>query len=104
MIQRSLWNPEDDRYRKYIGKVIKLPITQRKIQIIADNYVDPSFGSMRKITPAHDFNDYEIGKRHGLEVINILNEDGTLNDQVPKDTRVSIVSTQEKRLLKNLVI
>ena len=78
-------NPEDDRYRKYIGKVIKLPITHRKIQIIADNYVDPSFGSgCVKITPAHDFNDYEIGKRHGLELINILNEDGTLNDRVPK--------------------
>ena len=78
-------NPEDERYRKFIGKVIKLPITQRKIQIIADHYVDPSFGSgCVKITPAHDFNDYEIGKRHGLELINILNENGTLNDQVPK--------------------
>ena len=78
-------NPEDDRYRKYIGKVIKLPIADRKIRIIADNYVDPSFGSgCVKITPAHDFNDYEIGNRHGLELINILNEDGTLNDRVPK--------------------
>ena len=78
-------NPEDERYRKFIGKVIKLPITHRKIQIIADHYVDPSFGSgCVKITPAHDFNDYEIGKRHGLELINILNENGTLNDQVPK--------------------
>ncbi|MDC2963815.1 valine--tRNA ligase [Gammaproteobacteria bacterium] len=78
-------NPEDERYRKYIGKVINLPITHRKIQIIADNYVDPSFGSgCVKITPAHDFNDYEIGKRHGLELINILNEDCTLNHLVPK--------------------
>ena len=78
-------NPEDERYRKYIGKVIKLPITHRKVQIIADQYVDPSFGSgCVKITPAHDFNDYEIGKRHGLELINILNENGTLNDRVPK--------------------
>ena len=78
-------NPEDTRYKKYIGKIIKLPITQRKIQIIADQYVDPDFGSgCVKITPAHDFNDYDVGKRHGLELINILNENGTLNDQTPK--------------------
>jgi len=78
-------NPEDTRYKKYIGKTINLPITQRKIQIIADQYVDPEFGSgCVKITPAHDFNDYDVGKRHGLELINILNANGTLNDQTPK--------------------
>ena len=78
-------NPEDTRYKKYIGETINLPITERKIQIIADQYVDPDFGSgCVKITPAHDFNDYDVGKRHGLELINILNANGTLNDQTPK--------------------
>ncbi len=74
-------NPNDERYQHLIGQSIKLPIKDRRIPIIADDYVDPSFGSgCVKITPAHDPNDFEIGKRHQLLFINILNKDGTLNE------------------------
>lgn len=74
-------HPEDERYKNFIGKTIKLPITNREIPVIADAYVDKEFGTgVVKITPAHDFNDYEMGKRHNLEMINILNVDGTLNE------------------------
>ncbi len=73
-------HPSDDRYRKHIGKNVVLPLLGRKIPIIADEYVDQTFGSgVVKMTPAHDFNDYEIGKRHKLQFINILNTNGTLN-------------------------
>jgi len=77
-------HPEDERYRDLIGQTIKLPLTDREIPIIADDYVDREFGTgCVKITPAHDFNDYEMGQRHGLEVINILNDDAQLNSNVP---------------------
>ena len=77
-------HPEDDRYTKLIGKEVLLPLTDRKFKIIADTYVDREFGSgALKITPGHDPNDWEIGNRHNLEKINILNEDGTLNENVP---------------------
>jgi valyl-tRNA synthetase len=78
-------NPNDTRYAHLIGKEIALPLCDRKIPIIQDDYVDVEFGTgCVKITPAHDFNDYEIGKRHNLPFINILNKDATLNDNVPK--------------------
>ncbi|WP_353573153.1 valine--tRNA ligase [Candidatus Albibeggiatoa sp. nov. BB20] len=81
-------HPEDERYQKYIGKFIELPLTSRKIPVIADDYVDPEFGSgCVKITPAHDFNDYEMGKRHDLEKINILTEDAKINDNAPSKYR-----------------
>lgn len=74
-------NPVDERYEKWVGKNVLLPLTNRKIPIIADSYVDMSFGTgALKVTPAHDFNDYELGKRHSLKFINILNRDGTLNE------------------------
>ena len=75
-------NPNDERYKSLKGKQAIVPLVGRKIPIIFDDYVDPEFGTgCLKITPAHDTNDYEIGKRHDLEVINILNEDGTLNER-----------------------
>lgn len=78
-------HPEDERYNSLIGKSVKLPLTDRLIKIIGDDYVDREFGSgVVKITPAHDFNDYEIGKRHQLESLNILDRKGTLNENVPK--------------------
>jgi valyl-tRNA synthetase len=78
-------HPEDPRYHGYIGKQIKLPITGRLIPIIADDYVEQDFGTgCVKITPAHDFNDYEMGKRHQLEMINILTDDARLNDVAPE--------------------
>ena len=77
-------HPEDDRYRRLIGKYVKLPLCDRSIPIIADTYVDPSFGSgCLKITPAHDFNDYVVGERHSLPKINIFTADAHLNDNAP---------------------
>lgn len=73
-------NPEDERYKDIIGKMLKLPLTDREIPVIADAYVDPEFGTgCVKITPAHDPNDFEVGKRHDLEEINIMNDDATIN-------------------------
>ncbi len=81
-------NPDDERYQHLIGKSLRLPLTERLIPIIADSYVDPAFGSgCVKITPAHDFNDYEIGLRHGLAQINILTPRAALNDNVPERFR-----------------
>ncbi len=81
-------NPEDERYQSLIGKKITLPITNRDIPIIADEYVEKDFGTgCVKITPAHDFNDYEIGKRHDLPMINILTKEAKLNDHVPEKYR-----------------
>lgn len=78
-------HPEDERYAKLIGQFLKLPLTGRLIPIIADDAVDPAFGTgCVKVTPAHDFNDYAMGERHGLPKINIFTLDATLNDQVPK--------------------
>lgn len=77
-------NPDDERYQHLIGQSINLPLTDRVIPIIADDYVDPEFGSgCVKITPAHDFNDYQMGIRHDLEQINILTDDASLNDNCP---------------------
>lgn len=77
-------HPEDERYKHLIGQQVKLPICNRNIPIIADTYVDPAFGTgCVKITPAHDFNDYEMGLRHDLELINILTDDAAINEEAP---------------------
>ncbi len=79
-------NPRDKRYRKYIGKSVILPIVNKEIPVIADEYVDMEFGTgALKITPAHDPNDYNIGINHDLEFLNIMNKDATLNGNVPED-------------------
>jgi valyl-tRNA synthetase len=81
-------NPNDERYQHLIGQDIVLPIVGRHIPIIADDYVDSEFGTgCVKITPAHDFNDYDIGKRHDLAMYNILTDDAALNDEVPEAYR-----------------
>ena len=96
-------NPEDERYKGQIGKMALLPIVNREIPIIADNYVESEFGTgCVKITPAHDFNDFEMGKRHGLEVINILNFDGTLNDKVPDKYQNLNIEDARKLILEDL--
>ena len=78
-------NPEDDRYRDLVGKMLKLPLTDREIPVIADAYVDKEFGTgCVKITPAHDPNDFEVGKRHNLPEINIMNDDATMNERCGK--------------------
>ena len=74
-------NPDDERYHDLIGKTLTLPIMEREIPIVADEFVDPAFGTgCVKVTPAHDPNDFEIGKRHDLPLINVMNKDGTLNE------------------------
>ena len=81
-------HPEDERYADLVGKEIKLPITGRLIPIIADDYVDPEFGTgCVKITPAHDFNDYDMGKRHNLPMVNVLTADAKINDEAPEAYR-----------------
>jgi valyl-tRNA synthetase len=81
-------HPDDERYKHLIGQEIILPIVARRIPIIADDYVDPEFGTgCVKITPAHDFNDYDIGKRHDLPMLNIFTDDAALNDEVPEKYR-----------------
>ena len=78
-------NPEDERYQDLIGKMLKLPLTDREIPVIADAYVDKEFGTgCVKITPAHDPNDFEVGRRHSLPEINIMNDDATMNEKCGK--------------------
>ncbi|MAC41446.1 MAG: valine--tRNA ligase [Pelagibacterales bacterium] len=98
-------NPKDKRYKSLIGKKVLLPIVNREILIVADEYADPEKGTGAvKITPAHDFNDFQVGKRHNLEPINILNTNGTLNKNTPKayqgltilKARVKIISDMEE--------
>ena len=77
-------NPSDDRFRHLIGKTVELPLVGRSIPIVGDDYVDPEFGTgCLKITPAHDFNDYEVGQRHDLAIINIFTPDACINDAGP---------------------
>jgi valyl-tRNA synthetase len=77
-------HPEDERYRHLVGREVRLPLADRRIPVIADDYVDPAFGSgCVKITPAHDFNDYEIGRRHALPLVNLFTADAVLNDSAP---------------------
>ncbi len=96
-------HPEDPRYKDMIGKTIMLPLVNREIPIIADDYVDPEFGSgCVKITPAHDFNDYEVGKRHDLPLINILTIDAALNDDVPEPYRGLDRFEARKRVVDDL--
>ncbi|MBT4161608.1 MAG: valine--tRNA ligase [Gammaproteobacteria bacterium] len=81
-------NPNDERYKHLVGKTALLPLVNRAIPIIADHYVDQEFGSgCVKITPGHDFNDYDIGRRHDLEIITILNEDASINENAPPKYR-----------------
>jgi len=78
-------NPQDSRYQNLIGKKIKLPLVEREIPIIADDYVDPEFGTgCLKVTPAHDFNDYEVGLKHDLPMINVLTNEAKINEEAPK--------------------
>ena len=97
-------NPKDDRFKDVVGKMMYLPLTDRQIPVIADEYVEMDFGSGAvKITPAHDPNDFEVGLRHNLEVIRIMNDDGSLNEKAGKynglsreDARVAIVEDLKK--------
>ena len=79
-------NPSDERYKKVVGKFVTIPLVGRKIKIIEDEYADPEQGTGAvKITPAHDFNDYEVGERNNLEIINVFTENGKINENAPKE-------------------
>ena len=94
---------DDERYKHLIGKMIALPLSNRLIPIIADEYVDPSFGSgCVKITPAHDFNDFEVGKRHGLEPIIVFTLDGFINENAPLKYQGMERLAARKQILKDL--
>jgi valyl-tRNA synthetase len=96
-------HPDDERYKDLVGKEVELPLTGRTIPVIADHYVDSEFGSgCVKITPAHDFNDYEIGRRHDLDLINILNEDASLNDNAPEGYRGLDRYQAREKVIENL--
>ena len=96
-------NPNDERYKKLIGKTVLLPLTQREIPIIADDYVDSEFGTgCVKITPAHDFNDYEMGKRHNLPMINLLTDDAKLNSNAPEDYQGLDRFVARKKIVEDL--
>jgi valyl-tRNA synthetase len=96
-------NPKDDRFKSLVGKTVTIPIVGRRIKIIEDDYADPEQGTgALKITPAHDFNDYEVGVRNNLEVINIFTEDGKINENAPKDYTGLDRFDARKKLLKEL--
>ncbi len=106
-------NPDDDRYKNFIGKKVLLPITSREVSIISDSYVSIDQGSgALKVTPAHDFNDFEIGKRHKLNFINIFNKNGKMNKNVPdkyvgldrfEARDIIIKDLKEKNLVEKIV-
>ncbi len=92
-------NPKDERYKHLIGKKLKLPLTDREIPVIGDDYVEPEFGSgVVKITPAHDFNDYEMGLRHKLPMINILTKNGLMNENAGAYKGMKIQAARKKVL------
>ncbi|BCT91822.1 valine--tRNA ligase [Lysobacter helvus] len=96
-------HPDDERYSHLIGKMVKLPLTDREIPVIADAYVDREFGTgVVKVTPAHDFNDYLVGQRHQLPLINIFTPDATTNDNVPEKYRALDRYVARKAVLADL--
>lgn len=95
-------NPKDERYTHLVGKMLKLPLTDREIPVIADHYVDMEFGTgVVKITPAHDPNDFEVGRRHDLEEICVMNDDGTMNELAGKYAGMDRYEAR-KAMLKDL--
>ncbi len=96
-------NPKDDRYKSLVNKFVAIPLVERKIKIIEDDYADPEQGTGAvKITPAHDFNDYEVGQRNNLEILNIFTSDGKINENAPKEFIGLDRFEARKRLLKKL--
>lgn len=96
-------HPDDKRYQGYIGKTIELPLTHREIPIIGDDFVDPNFGTGAvKITPAHDPNDYEAGKRHDLPMITVIGNDGLMNHNAPEKYRSMSVADARETVVQDL--
>ena len=97
-------NPKDKRYKNIVGKMLKLPLTNREIPIIADDYVEQEFGTgMVKITPAHDPNDYEVGKRHNLELICVISKDGKINELAGKEFEGLSLQDARKKVEEELI-
>ncbi len=96
-------NPKDDRFKSFVGKTATIPIVGRKINIVEDDYADPEQGTgALKITPAHDFNDYDVGQRNNLEIINVFTEAGKINDNAPKEYVGLDRFEARKKILKEL--
>lgn len=96
-------HPSDERYKDVIGKMVHVPMTDRIIPIVTDPYPDPEFGTgCVKITPAHDFNDYEVGKRHDIEIINLMNPDATMNENAPERYRGLDRFEARKKIVEDL--
>ena len=96
-------HPDDERYRDFIGSTIMLPLVGRTIPIVSDKFVDPEFGTgCVKVTPAHDPNDFSMGERHNLEFINIMNEDASLNSNVPEKYQGLSREEARKRVVEDL--
>ncbi|MCL2319860.1 MAG: valine--tRNA ligase [Treponema sp.] len=96
-------NPEDERYTASLGKMLRLPLTGREIPLLADSYVDKAFGTgALKVTPAHDPNDWEVARRHSLQVINIITPDGRLNEAVPEKYRFLTLKAAREKVLEDL--
>ncbi len=96
-------HPDDERYQHLIGKTVALPLTTRHIPIIADTYVDREFGTgCVKITPAHDFNDYDVGLRHDLDLLCVMHPDGRLNNKVPEDYQNQPIDVARKQVVTAL--
>jgi valyl-tRNA synthetase len=105
-------NPDDERYKNLIGKNVKLPLTDREIPVIGDDYVDKEFGTgVLKITPAHDPNDFEVGKRHGLPIVDVLTDDGRMNSNAGayagldrfEARKKAVADLQSQRLLEKIL-
>jgi len=96
-------SPGDERYAKFLGKEVWVPMTDRKIPVLEDEYVDPEFGTgCVKITPAHDFNDWEVGQRHDMEIINLFTESAVMNDNAPEAYRGMDRFDARKKILEDL--
>jgi valyl-tRNA synthetase len=96
-------HPDDQRYKALVGKTVRLPLSNRHIPVIADAYIDKDFGTgLMKITPAHDINDWEVGKRHNLPVINVLTPDGKLNSEVPPQYRNMPITDARNAVVQDL--
>lgn len=96
-------NPDDKRYQKFIGKTIRLPLTNREVPIISDDFVDPKFGTGAvKITPAHDPNDFDAGQRHKLPMLSVIDQEGKMSDEAPEQYRGLVVGEARKKVVADL--
>lgn len=96
-------NPSDERYKEYVGKTVKLPLTNREIPVLADEFVDTNFGTGAvKITPAHDPNDFEVGQRHSLPFVQIINHEGKITSEAPEEFRGLTVGEAREAVVRTL--